>query len=61
MKELKQDLDIARNFKPLSETVRKQLLAKAELEAGDGRHELFKSTQIFDGPHHRQQHCFPID
>jgi hypothetical protein len=24
--------------------------------AGDGRHERFKSTQIFDGPYHRQQH-----
>ena len=26
--------------------------------AGDGRHELFKSTTNFDGPHHRKQHGF---
>jgi len=23
---------------------------------GDGRHERFKSTQFFDGPHHQKQH-----
>jgi hypothetical protein len=26
--------------------------------AGDGRFELFKSSQNFDGPHHRKQHGF---
>jgi len=28
--------------------------------AGDGRIELFKSTQLFDGPHHRKQHGFEV-
>jgi hypothetical protein len=32
----------------------------AEPEAGDGRHELFKSTQQYDGPHHRRQHDFAV-
>jgi uncharacterized protein len=26
--------------------------------AGDGRHELFKSTVTFDGPFHQKQHGF---
>jgi hypothetical protein len=29
-------------------------------EGGDGRHELFKSTKVFDGPHHRKQHGFAL-
>ena len=56
MEVLKQDLTIARNFKPLSDTERTQLLARVKPVAGDGRHERFKSTQLFDGPYHRQQH-----
>jgi predicted aldo/keto reductase-like oxidoreductase len=56
MEVLKQDIGIARNFKPLSEDELKGLLLKVEAVAGDGRHERFKSTQLFDGPYHRQQH-----
>ena len=48
----------ARNFKPFSDAEKKQVLARAESDAGDGRHELFKSTQSYDGPHHRRQHGF---
>jgi len=58
MKDLQQDLAIARNFKPFSDAEKKQVLARAEPDAGDGRHELFKSTQSYDGPHHRRQHGF---
>ncbi len=58
MKDLQQDLAIARNFKPFSDAEKKQILARAEPDAGDGRHELFKSTQTYDGPHHRRQHGF---
>ena len=53
---LKQDLDIARHFKPLSEDELKELHDKVKAVAGDGRHERFKSTQLFDGPYHRKQH-----
>jgi aryl-alcohol dehydrogenase-like predicted oxidoreductase len=56
MKVLEQDLKIARDFKPLDESALKKLLAKVKEVAGDGRHERFKSTQLFDGPYHRKQH-----
>jgi predicted aldo/keto reductase-like oxidoreductase len=53
---LKQDLAIARGFKPMPEDEMKKLLARVKDVAGDGRHEHFKSTQVFDGPYHRAQH-----
>ncbi|MFM7152310.1 MAG: aldo/keto reductase [Gemmataceae bacterium] len=56
MKILEQDMAMARAFKPLDETALKALLAKAKPHSGDGRHERFKSTQLFDGPFHRIQH-----
>src|SRR5262245_16776924 len=56
MKVLEQDLKIGRNFKALNETELKKLVAKVKDVAGDGRHERFKSTQIFDGPYHQKQH-----
>lgn len=56
MEVLQQDLAIARAFKPLQGEQLAQLLAKVKDVAGDGRHERFKSTQLFDGPYHRKQH-----
>jgi aryl-alcohol dehydrogenase-like predicted oxidoreductase len=56
MKVLEQDLANGRNFKPLGEEELKKLLAKVKDVAGDGRHERFKSTQMFDGPYHQAQH-----
>jgi hypothetical protein len=32
--------------------------ARYKKEAGDGRHELFKTTQHFDAVAHRKQHGF---
>ncbi|HBY59139.1 MAG TPA: aldo/keto reductase [Solibacterales bacterium] len=58
MEHLKQDIALARNFKPMPADERQALLAKVRDVAGDGRHELFKSTKLFDGPHHRRQHGF---
>ena len=60
MKDLDQDLRIARAWKPMSAADQQLLLAKVQNEAGDGRHERFKSTQEFDGPHHRKQHGFEV-
>ena len=57
-KDLHQDLGVARDFKPMPESDIKRLLAQTSVEGADGRHELFKSTQIFDGPYHRKQHGF---
>ncbi len=55
---LDQDLKFAESFKPLTPEQMQQLEAKAKPFAGDGRLEFHKSTQIFDGPHHRCQHGF---
>jgi len=56
MEELEQDLKIARNFRPMDEQEKQQLLALARPEAGDGRHERFKSTQAFDARIYREMH-----
>lgn len=56
MEVLKQDIANARAFKPYTEAEMKTLLARVAPVAGDGRHERFKSTQVFDGPYHRVQH-----
>ena len=53
---LKQDITHARSFKPMTESELEKLLAKVKPVAGDGRHERFKSTQLFDGPYHLKQH-----
>ena len=60
MKDLDQDLRIARTWKPMSAADTQALLARVRDEATDGRHELFKSSQAFDGPHHRKQHGFDV-
>lgn len=60
MEQLKRDVALARNFKPMTSEARSRLLAKVKDVAGDGRHELFKSTKNFDGPHHRRQHGFDL-
>ena len=56
---LRQDLEIARNFLPLTMTEQQALGNQVKREASDGRYEWFKSTQYFDGPYHRDQHGFP--
>ena len=53
---LKQDLHIARNFRPLGDEELARLVDRVRPVAGDGRHERFKSTQFFDGPYHQKQH-----
>jgi predicted aldo/keto reductase-like oxidoreductase len=53
---LEQDLKIARAFKKMPDDDLKKLLARVKDVAGDGRHERFKSTQLFDGPYHQKQH-----
>lgn len=58
MEVLKQNIRIAREFKPLAGEELEKLLAKVKPHAGDGRHERFKSTIDFDGPYHRKQHGF---
>lgn len=60
MEQLKQNINLARNFKPMPDGEKSALLARVKDQAGDGRHELFKSTKFYDGPHHRKQHGFDL-
>lgn len=55
---LQQNLEIARSFTPMSPEERTALLERTRKIAGDGRCELFKTTQFFDSPVHRKQHEF---
>jgi hypothetical protein len=45
----------------MSKEEQEALRQKVKEVAGDGRHELFKTTKDFDGPHHRKQHGFAVD
>ena len=56
--QLRENVALARDFKPLPEAERTALVERVREVAGDGRFELFKSSQTFDGPHHRKQHGF---
>jgi aryl-alcohol dehydrogenase-like predicted oxidoreductase len=49
---------LGRPFARMSAEEQADLLARAREFAGDGRCELFKSTAILDGPHHKRQHGF---
>jgi aryl-alcohol dehydrogenase-like predicted oxidoreductase len=60
MEQLQQDIALVRNFKPLNSAQMAALEARYKEEASDGRFELYKSTSLFDGPHHRKQHSFPL-
>ena len=58
--QLRQDIKIVREFLPMTPAEMRNALEHLKTEAGDGRHELFKSTTDFDGPHHRVQHGFAV-
>ena len=58
MEQLKAIVALARDFKPMNEAEQKALTDRVKDVGGDGRFELFKSTQMFDGPVHRKQHGF---
>ena len=57
-KVLDQNLKIVREFQPMTRDEMTAIEAKNKAVAGDGRFELFKSTQMFDGVAHRKQHGF---
>ena len=58
MRVLHQNLEILRNFKPLSELQISELRTYGK-QFEDGRYELFKSSVKYDGDLGRQQHDFP--
>lgn len=59
LENLNQDIQIARNYSPITKGKQEELLNSVYKEASDGRHEWFKSTQFFDSQYHREQHGFP--
>lgn len=60
MAQLTTDIKIARGFQPMSKADMDSFRARVREVATDGRHELFKSTKNYDGPHHRKQHGFDV-
>lgn len=55
MEVLKQDLDLVRSFKPMSETEIASLLEATAQVAAGGQYELFKTDSRFDGTAHNPQ------
>jgi aryl-alcohol dehydrogenase-like predicted oxidoreductase len=58
---LKQNLEIAQNFKPLTAPEMQALRDRAKPYAGDGHFELYKTSIKFDNPEARLAHDFPLD
>jgi len=59
MRILRQNLRIARAFRPMSERQMDAHRKKLARAAADGRFELYKTTAIFDGDEGRRAHGFP--
>jgi aryl-alcohol dehydrogenase-like predicted oxidoreductase len=59
MRVLRQNLAVARGFKPLGAKAMAALRARVAEEASDGRFELCKTTAKHEGPEGRKQHGFP--
>jgi aryl-alcohol dehydrogenase-like predicted oxidoreductase len=58
---LRQNLRVARGFKPLSAAEMQALRDRCAKPAGDGRYEPYKLSLKFDNPQARLAHGFPLD
>lgn len=58
---LRQNLGVARGFKPMSEGEMDALRRQSAEVAADGRFELYKTTAKHEGPVGRREHGFPAD
>jgi aryl-alcohol dehydrogenase-like predicted oxidoreductase len=56
---LKQNIAVARGFRPLSVRERERLRRKTTIGASDGRFELYKISAAFEGPEARKMHGLP--
>jgi aryl-alcohol dehydrogenase-like predicted oxidoreductase len=56
---LKQNVDIASRFRPMSATARAALRKKVAAAASDGRYELYKISALFEGDESRRVHGLP--
>jgi aryl-alcohol dehydrogenase-like predicted oxidoreductase len=61
LKNLNQSIAAARTFKPMSEPELREMEESIKDVAGDGRYEMFKTTQLMDGLYHAKQHGFAKD
>ena len=59
MKVLKQNLAIARGFRPMSDKARQGLRRRVASQAIDGRYELYKISAAFEGVETRRVHGLP--
>jgi aryl-alcohol dehydrogenase-like predicted oxidoreductase len=58
---LRQNLDVARGFEPLSPREMQALRDRVKTDAGDGHFELYKTSIKYDNPEARLSHGFPLD
>jgi hypothetical protein len=58
---LRQNLEVAHNFKPMSAQEMDELRGRCLNPSGDGRFELYKVSLRYDNPQARLPHHFPID
>ncbi len=58
---LRQNLGVARDFKPMSMPEMQALRERCSIAASDGHLELYKSTKRYDAAVGRQQHGYPDD
>jgi predicted aldo/keto reductase-like oxidoreductase len=58
---LRQNLRVARGFKPMTAEEMQALRDRCAKAAGDGRHEVYKLSLKFDNPQARLPHGFPLD
>jgi aryl-alcohol dehydrogenase-like predicted oxidoreductase len=58
---LRQNVKIARGFKPMTPEEMKALRDRTKQAAGDGRYEIYKVSLRFDNPEARMAHGFPLD
>ena len=56
---LGQNLEVARDFKPMTDAEMETLRERCRTLASDGRLERFKTTKLYDGDLGRQQHGYP--
>jgi aryl-alcohol dehydrogenase-like predicted oxidoreductase len=61
LKVLHKNLELARNFQPMTETEMDELRRRCADPAADGRFEPYKVSLKFDNPLTRMPHGFPID
>jgi aryl-alcohol dehydrogenase-like predicted oxidoreductase len=61
LKVLRQNLRIARGFRPMTALEMEELRRRCAEEAGDGRYEMYKVSMKYEGAVGRKQHGFPTD